>query len=60
MNDEIKICDRPRRGRAEPVQVWCDTYRCLAYMDDKGRWFDYYKGTPLTGTVRIVEFKEEN
>jgi hypothetical protein len=40
---------------AVPVQVWCGSYRCLAYKDADDQWRDYHNGAPLPEPVRIVE-----
>jgi len=40
---------------AVPVQVSCSGYRCLAYKDKDGVWLDYFRGSPLSGSVQVVD-----
>ena len=47
------------RTRTAPVQVQCENFRCLAFQDKEGRWFDYHNGKTLPGRVYIVDHKLE-
>jgi len=35
--------------------VQCFDYRCLAVMDDFGRWKSFYDGADIPDFVRVVE-----
>ena len=36
------------------VWVQCKEYKCLAYLDEAGKWINFYTGKKLTGFVKIV------
>jgi hypothetical protein len=36
------------------VWVQCKEYRCLAYLDEAGKWINFYTGKKLTGSVKII------
>jgi len=36
------------------VWVQCKEYRCLAYLDEAGKWINFYTGKKLTGFVKII------
>jgi hypothetical protein len=38
---------------SEPCWVYCDSYRCLAVMDKKGKWRSYATGEELTDFVKV-------
>lgn len=40
---------------AVPVQIQCDSFRCLAYRDKEGNWVDFHTGKLIVGTIRVVE-----
>ena len=44
-----------RRPLFVAVRVQCEGFRCLAYRDEQGNWFDFANGKPLNGTVRVIE-----
>ena len=48
----------PIRGRdpnhKDLVWVQCKEYRCLAYLDEAGKWINFYTGKKLTGFVKII------
>ena len=35
--------------------IQCSDYRCLAVMDDFGRWKSFYGGEDIPDFVRVVE-----
>jgi len=37
-----------------PVWVQCEGYRCLAYLDDTGKWINFYTGKKLTDFIEII------
>ncbi len=37
------------------VWVHCKEFRCLAYLDETGKWINFYTGKKLTGFVKIIE-----
>lgn len=53
--------DRPiRQGTRKKMEtdgviVQCEGFRCLAYMDEKGRWRNLYDNSKLRGVIKIVE-----
>jgi hypothetical protein len=60
MADNTKPCVQKAERRlplAVPVHVQCDGFRCLAYRDKNGQWINYHNDEPLTGEVRVVEYK---
>jgi hypothetical protein len=60
MADNTKqVVQKAERTQAVPVHVQCDGFRCLAYRDKNGVWVDYHNGKPLTGTVKVVEYKKD-
>jgi hypothetical protein len=34
--------------------VQCQEFRCLAFLDEKGRWINFYNGKVLTGPLRLI------
>jgi hypothetical protein len=36
------------------VWVQCKEYRCLAYLDEAGKWINFYTGKKLTDSVKII------
>jgi hypothetical protein len=36
------------------VWVQCKEYRCLAYLDEAGKWINFYTGKKLTDFVKII------
>jgi len=36
------------------VWVQCKEYRCLAYLDEAGKWMNFYTGKKLTDFVKII------
>ena len=48
----------PIRGRdsnhKDLVWVQCKEYRCLAYLDEAGKWMNFYTGKKLTDFVKII------
>ena len=45
-----------RPPMAVPVQVQCESFRCLAYRNETGAWVNYHSGELLKGPVRIIEY----
>jgi len=37
-----------------PVWIQCKGYRCLAYLDLKGKWINLYTGKKLTDFVKVL------
>jgi hypothetical protein len=50
-NDKISGLDPNHK-----VLVWvqCKEYRCLAYLDETGKWINFYTGKKLTDFVKII------
>jgi hypothetical protein len=36
------------------VWVQCRGYRCLGFIDDKGKWINFYSGNELTDFVKVI------
>jgi hypothetical protein len=43
----------PAAGRRYWIQ--CSDYRCLAVMDELGRWKSFYDGEDIPDFIRVVE-----
>lgn len=37
------------------VWVQCKEFKCLAYLDETGKWINFYTGRKLTDFVKIIE-----
>ena len=42
----------PRLGL--PVQVQCEGFKCMAYLDKQGRWIDFFSHEPLPKVLGVV------
>jgi hypothetical protein len=51
--NDLQKCNH-QTGYAKPVWVQGEGYRCLATLDNKGRWRAFVSGKELSGTVRLV------
>jgi hypothetical protein len=38
----------------ELVWVQCKEFKCLAYLDEAGKWINFYTGKKLTDFVKII------
>jgi hypothetical protein len=38
----------------ELVWVQCKEYRCLAYLDETGKWINFYTGKKITDSVKVI------
>jgi hypothetical protein len=36
------------------VWVQCKEYKCLAYLDEAGKWINFYTGKKLTDFVKVI------
>ena len=34
--------------------VQCKEYKCLAYLDEAGKWINFYTGKKLTDFVKVI------
>ena len=34
--------------------VQCKEYMCLAYLDEAGKWINFYTGKKITDSVKII------
>ena len=41
-------------GRSKPVWVQCEGFRCLAVMDEQGKWKTVFGGAELTGNIKVI------
>jgi hypothetical protein len=37
-----------------PVQVQCDTFKCMAFRDSDGRWIDFFSRKFLPRVLGVV------
>jgi hypothetical protein len=37
-----------------PVQVQCEGYKCMAYLDKTGQWIDLFTRKPLPRVLGVV------
>ena len=50
--DENPYGPLPRLGL--PVQVQCDGFKCMAFLDEKGRWVDFFTHEHLSRVFGVV------
>jgi hypothetical protein len=43
---------RPRTG--VPVQVQCEGYKCMAFLDQEGRWVDFFSRQFVSQVLGVV------
>ena len=48
----LKETQRPTHG--DLVWVQCKEYRCLAFLDNKGNWINFYTGEIVDDFVKVV------
>jgi hypothetical protein len=36
------------------VWIQCKEYKCLAYLDETGKWINFYTGRKLTNFVKVI------
>ena len=44
----------PDSNPKDLVWVQCEGYRCLAYLDAKGKWINFYTGEKLTENFTVI------
>jgi len=49
---ETKYGPLPRPGL--PVQVQCDGFKCMAFLDKQGRWIDLFTHEPLVQVFGVI------
>ena len=58
MTNKAQHFDRPEYGPMPilglPVQVQCDGFKCMAYLNKEGRWVDLFTGTPLSYVLGVI------
>jgi len=60
VNDNEKTPDRAkvnygsRPPMGVPVQVQCDGYKCMAFLDSQGRWVDLFSRQFLPRVLGVV------
>jgi hypothetical protein len=37
-----------------PVQVQCEDFKCMAYLDKNGQWMDFFTRTHLSRVLGVV------
>jgi cupin superfamily acireductone dioxygenase involved in methionine salvage len=37
------------------VWVQCKEFKCLAYLNETGKWINFYTGRKLTDFVKVIE-----
>ena len=50
-NSPISVLDPKQK---DLVWVQCKEFRCLAYLDEAGKWINFYTGKKLTDFVKII------
>jgi hypothetical protein len=45
---------RVKSLRERPFIVQCSDFRCMAYRDTSGKWWDYFNGDEIKGEVTIL------
>jgi hypothetical protein len=48
----LKKNEGPNHGNL--VWVQCREYRCLAYLNNKGNWINFYNGEKLNDFVKVI------
>jgi hypothetical protein len=46
---------KPMRSGPDVVWVQCEGYRCMAYIDAKGKWISFPNRKVLTDVVRVIK-----
>jgi hypothetical protein len=46
---------KPMRAGLDLVWVQCDGYRCMAYLDAKGKWLSFPARKVLNDVVRVIK-----
>jgi hypothetical protein len=46
---------KPMRAGPDLVWVQCEGYRCMAYLDVKGKWVSFPARKVLTDFVRVIK-----
>jgi len=55
-NGESEACERSDTG---PVWVQCPGFRCLAYLDEDGKWRTFFNSEVLPATVIVIDLNNE-
>ena len=58
MKDEVRNTAEPVYGPLPrlglPVQVQCNGFKCIAYLDKNGKWMDFFTNKFLPGVLGVV------
>jgi hypothetical protein len=57
MKDEIPELAKsygPLPPMGMPVQVQCDGYKCMAFLDREGRWVSFFSREFLTRVLGVI------
>jgi hypothetical protein len=52
--DTTKINYGPRPATGVPVQVQCDGFKCMAFLDGEGRWVDLFSRQFVARVLGVV------
>ena len=52
METAIEYGSLPRPGL--PVQVQCDGFKCMAFLNKQGRWIDLFTHEPLVRVLGVI------
>jgi hypothetical protein len=44
----------PDSNHKDLVWVQCEEYRCMAYLDAKGKWINFYTGKVLKESFTVI------
>jgi len=50
-NSQISV---PVSTDKELAWIQCKEYKCLAYLDEAGKWINFYTGKKLTDFVKVI------
>ena len=51
---EISLNEEPGPNHGNLVWVQCREFRCLAFLDSKGNWINFYTGKKLNDFVKVI------
>jgi hypothetical protein len=53
-NSNNRSIGRAGSQREKPFIVQSPKFRCMAYRDASGKWWDYFNGDEIEGEVTVV------
>ena len=52
---EKSTANKPQTDHKHLVWVQCTEHRCLAYLDTKGNWINFYTGEQFKDLIKVIE-----